>query len=133
MYACMYVCIFISPPPPQPSHLERAIEEEPTEIFVRHEIPFDLVLVGTLLADIQDSLTTFSAHTLLQPQVQLPQLKVNKMDDITSCLDLLKGFMGAWSRDLSAKGNKMVEENRALKVPMCVLSCVLQYKFYCVL
>lgn len=112
---------YLSPPPSQVSHLERAIEEEPTEIFVRHEIPFNLELVGSLLADIGESLTACSTsqndHAFFQAPTQLPQLKVDKMDDITSCLDLLCGYITSWSRNLAKRGNKLVDENRSLKVP----------------
>ncbi len=44
------------PPPMQHSILEHALEEHPTEIFVRHEVPFNLPLVGSLLADIRSNL-----------------------------------------------------------------------------
>lgn len=101
------------------SILERAIEEEPTEIFIRQEIPFDLDLVGSLLSDIRDNLIACSSqggHTLFHPQAQLPQLKVTKLDDITSCLDLLRDYIVSWSRDLSTRGSKLVEENKSLKV-----------------
>ena len=81
-------------------------------MYVRQEIPFNLELVGSLLSDIRDKLTTpfisEGSHTLFQPQGALPQLRVTKMDDITSCLDVLRDYVTSWSRDLSSTGNKMV-------------------------
>ncbi len=95
--------------------LEHAVEEEPTEIYIRHEIPFNLELVGTLLSDIRDNLTSCSTqmdHSFFQPHRPLPQLQVTKMDDITSCLDLLKDYIVSWSH----RSGKLVEDNRSLRV-----------------
>ncbi len=98
--------------------MERAVEEEATEVFVRHEIPFDLELVGSLMTDIGSNLAKCGSegdHTLFHTQ-PLPQLKVVQMDDITSCLDLLRDYSGSWSRMVSKKAGKLLEESRSLKV-----------------
>ena len=98
------------------------MEEEATEIFIRHEIPFNLELVGSLLSDIRDSLLASPRHTpqgdhaFLQPHKPLPQLQVTKMDDLTSCLDLLKDYIISWSHDLSKRGDKLMQENKSLRV-----------------
>ena len=84
----------------QRSILERAIEEQPTEIFVRHEIPFDLELVGTLLEEIRGSLVGGSTPT---QQKSLPELRVTKMDDITSCLAVLRDYVASVSCNFAGK------------------------------
>ena len=108
------------------SKLEHAVEEEASEIFVRHEIPFNLELVGTLLSDIRDNLTSCTAQgdhaPFFQPRRPLPQLQVTKMDDITSCLDLLKDYIASWSHDLSKRGGKLMDENRSLRVNVLILA-----------
>ena len=84
----------------QRSILERAVEEQPTEIFVRHEIPFDLELVGTLLEEIRGSLVGGSTPT---QQRSLPELIVTKMDDITSCLAVLRDYVASVSCNFAGK------------------------------
>ena len=101
------------------SKLEHAVEEEASEIFVRHEIPFNLELVGTLLSSIRENLMSQDVqgdHAFFRPQKPLPQLQVSKMDDITSCLDLLKDYTASWSHDLSVRGGKLVDEAKSLRV-----------------
>ena len=86
----------------QRSILERAVEEQPTEIFVKQEIPFDLGLVGTLLDEIRNSLIGGNSST---HQSFLPELRVTKMDDITSCLTVLRDYVASISCDVAKTGN----------------------------
>jgi len=86
----------------QRSILERAVEEQPTEIFVKQEIPFDLGLVGTLLDEIRNSLIGGNSST---HQSLLPELRVTKMDDITSCLTVLRDYVASISCDVTKTGN----------------------------
>jgi len=93
------------------------VEEVPTEIFVWQEMPFDLELVGSLLSDICNSLRqciacgSVKAHPpVLQPQGQLPDLKIAEMDDITSCLTLLRNYITSWSHELSSRADKLVDD-----------------------
>ena len=105
---CCYViaCLFLTPTTflvvffTQRSILERAVEEQPTEIFVKHEIPFDLELVGTLLEEIRGSLVGGSTPT---QQRSLPELRVTKMDDITSCLAVLRDYVASVSCNFAGK------------------------------
>ena len=46
------------------------------------------------------------------------------MDDITSCLSLLKEYITSWSHDLVKKGSKLIEENKELKVTVVVVVVV---------
>lgn len=82
--------------------MERAVEEQPTEIFVKQEIPFDLGLVGTLLDEIRNSLIGGNSST---HQSFLPELRVTKMDDITSCLTVLRDYVASISCDVTKTGN----------------------------
>ena len=84
---------------PQRSPLERAIEEQPSEVYVKQEIPFTLEEVGMFLADIRSSL--IGQEDGYAPHGSLPPLKVAKMDDITSCLSVLRNFIASWSQDIS--------------------------------
>lgn len=84
----------------QGSALERATEEQPSEIYVKQEIPFTLEEVGMFLADIRSSLIGRDDNDHA-PHRSLPPLKVDKMDDITSCLCMLNNFISSWSRDIA--------------------------------
>ena len=86
----------------QRSILERAVEEQPTEIFVKQEIPFDLELVGTLLDEIRNSLV--GRNSSPHPS-SLPELMVTKMDDITSCLTVLRDYVASISCDIATSGS----------------------------
>ena len=100
--------------------LEKAVEEEPSEIYVRREIPFDLQLVGTLLTDIRDCIKMGGdpAHRLVE-EGPLPELKVTKLDDVTSGLTVLKSFVATWTQEVARKGAELKQENKSLKVKTC--------------
>ena len=51
------------------------------------------------LADIRSSL--IGQEDGYAPHGSLPPLKVAKMDDITSCLSVLRNFIASWSQDIS--------------------------------
>ena len=98
--------------------LERAVEEHATEIFVKQEIPFDLGLVGILLADIRTSLV--DQEDVINPgkggHGSLPELRITKMDDITSCLALLKDYVVSLSREVTSSNSTLVGELKILRV-----------------
>lgn len=84
--------------------LERAIEEEPSEIFVKHEVPFDLSLVGSLLDEIRTLLVDeFEGYSHLS---NLPNIKVTQLDDISSGISLLKDYISTMSGDMSKSMDK---------------------------
>lgn len=84
--------------------LERAVEEEPSEIFVKHEIPFDLSLAGSLMEEIRLLLIDeFEGYSHLS---NLPTLKVLQLDDITSGLSLLKDYVSTMSSDITRNIDK---------------------------
>ncbi|XP_019854093.1 PREDICTED: FYVE and coiled-coil domain-containing protein 1-like [Amphimedon queenslandica] len=91
--------------------LERAIEEEPSEIFVRHEVPFDLSLVGSLLEEIRTLLVDeFEGYSHM---TNLPSIKVKQLDDISSGLSLLKDYVLTMSSDVTKsmdKRNRLVHQ-----------------------
>ena len=94
------------------------MEEHPTEIFVKHEVPFNLELVGTLLADIRSDLIGRGEYNgqMFPLQSPLPELKVEKLDDVTSCLTLLNEYVGSWSSGVSTFNNNLLEELKLVKV-----------------
>lgn len=84
--------------------LERAIEEEPSEIFVRHEVPFDLSMVGSLMEEIRTLLVDeFEGYSHM---TNLPSIKVKQLDDISSGLTLLKDYISTMSSDVSKSMDK---------------------------
>ncbi len=85
------------------------MEEHPTEIFVRQEIPFDLALVGALLEEIRGQLETHADHSDNHLHNSLPELQVANLDDVTSCLTLLRDYAIAWSHDVT-KNSSVLEE-----------------------
>lgn len=91
------------------------MEEEPSEIFIWREIPFDLELVGALVADIRDCIGTDHTHSVCPPG-HLPELRVTKLDDVTSCLSLLKNCVTSWVQDISRRTGQLVDENKLFKV-----------------
>lgn len=108
------MCLFV-----QRHILERAVEEHATEIFVKQEIPFDLGLVGTLLAEIRTSL--IDQEDIVNPErdvhtSSLPELRVVKMDDITSCLTMLKDYVASLSREVSNSNSTLLGELKILRV-----------------
>ena len=86
--------------------LENAIEDEPNKVFVKQEIPFELGLASSLL----DELSTALVEELegYSQSVSLPDLGVQKLDDITSGLALLRDYISARSRDVSKANTKQV-------------------------
>ena len=86
--------------------LEEAIEEEPSKVFVKKEIPFELGMASSLLAE----LSTLLVEELegYAQSVTLPDLGVQKLDDITSGLALLRDYVSARSRDASKASTKQV-------------------------
>lgn len=108
--------------------LERAVEEQPTEIFVKHEVPFNIELVGSLLASIRSNLIGQDfgqSPTHPAPKTaMLPELQVSKLDDITSCLTVLSDYITSWSHDVAKDSRAMKNELRDLKVHVyCGLIC----------
>ena len=103
--------------------LERAVEEQPTEIFVKQEIPFDLELVGTLLEEIRGSLVGGRTRT---QQRSLPELRVTKMDDITSCLAVLRDYITSVSHSFTGKSDAFQMELKRSKEQITDLELQLQ-------
>ena len=106
--------------PTQRPLLERAVEEQPTEIFVKHEVPFNIELVGSLLTNIRSNLIGQDfgqSPTHPAPKTaMLPELQVSKLDDITSCLTVLSDYITSWSHDVAKDSRSMKSELRDLKV-----------------
>ena len=107
-------------PPPQRPLLERAVEEQPTEIFIKHEVPFNIDLVGSLLGNIRSNLIGQdfgeSPSHPFPKKAMLPELQVSKLDDITSCLTVLSDYITSWSHDVAKNSRIMKQELRETKV-----------------
>ena len=105
--------------------LERGIEEEASEIYVKQEIPFSISLVSSLLDDIRCNLVgqseTIGGHTHL-----CPDLEVTKLDDVTSCLTVLRDYITAWSCDVTKNSHSLQEEVRQARVQMADMEMQLQ-------
>jgi hypothetical protein len=105
--------------------LERGIEEEASEIYVKQEIPFSISLVSSLLDDIRCNLVgqseTIGGHTHL-----CPGLEVTKLDDVTSCLTVLRDYITAWSCDVTKNSHSLREEVRQARVQMADMEMQLQ-------
>ena len=99
------------------------MEEQPTEIFVKHEVPFNIELVGSLLTNIRSNLIGQDfgqSPTHPAPKTaMLPELQVSKLDDITSCLTVLSDYITSWSHDVAKDSRSMKNELRDLKVYIC--------------
>ena len=110
---------------PQGVTLERGIEEEASEIYVKQEIPFSISLVSSLLDDIRCNLVgqseTIGGHTHL-----CPDLEVTKLDDVTSCLTVLRDYITAWSCDVTKNSHSLREEVRQARVQMADMEMQLQ-------
>ena len=120
-----YSSTFLSPPPHplslslSPSFscaahqllLEQGVEEEASEIYVKQEIPFSIDLVGSLLDDIRCNLVGQS-ETIGGQTHLCPELDVTKLDDITSCLTILRDYITSWSRDVTKNSHTLQEEVR---------------------
>ena len=63
------------------------MEEHPTEIFVRQEVPFDLDLVSTLMNEISRNLSAQSSG-----HASLPPLTISTLDDVSSCLMMMRDY-----------------------------------------
>ena len=74
---------------------------------MRQEIPFDLDLVGTLLEEIRCNLIGQNDQ-----YYTLPELRVTKLDDITSCLSLLRDYITSWSHDMAKNSTVRAGELR---------------------
>lgn len=86
------------------------MEEHPTEIFVRQEVPFDLGLVGTLMNEILHNLSTrASGHA------SLPPLTIATLDDITSCLMLLRDYIVVWSQEAGRTRDELEDKLRVAR------------------
>lgn len=95
------------------NQLENTIEEEPTKVFVKQEIQFELGLASSLLAE----LSTLLVEELegYSQSVTLPDLCIHKLDDITSGLTLLRDYVSARSQDVSKTSSKQaISELRAM-------------------
>ena len=97
--------------------LERGIEEEASEIYVKQEIPFSIELVSNLLDDIRCNLVGQS-ETIGGQTHLCPELQVVKLDDITSCLTVLRDYITTWSRDVTKNSHTLQEEVRQAKVQL---------------
>ena len=91
------------------------MEEEASEIYVKQEIPFSIELVGSLLDDIRCNLVGQS-ETIGGQTHLCPDLEVVKLDDITSCLTVLRDYITTWSRDITKNSHVLQEEVRKAKV-----------------
>lgn len=107
----------------QMSLLERAVEEEPSEIFVKPEIPFDIELVGELLKDIRSNLIGQEDVSL---HGKLPELRVSRLDDITSCLTVLRDYITSWSHDVLKPQSTLQPELKRLREKVADLELQLQ-------
>ena len=97
--------------------IEKAIEEQPSEIYIKREIPFDLDMVGTLLVDIRDCFKPAGEHAQGLVDVgPLPELRVTKLDDITTGLSVLKSCIMSWTQEMSQKSLQLCDDNKSLKV-----------------
>lgn len=105
------------------SLLERAVEEEPSEIFVKPEIPFDIELVGELLKDIRSNLIGQEDVSL---HGKLPELRVSRLDDITSCLTVLRDYITSWSHDVLKPQSTLQPELKRLREKVADLELQLQ-------
>ena len=83
-------------------------------MFVRQEIPFDINVVSRLFSELRSVLTDeFEGYT--QDSV-LPEITVDKLDDITSGLSLLKDYITTMSQDVtdsSRKSHEVIKELRS--------------------
>ena len=79
------------------------MEEEPSDILVKQEIPFDLPLVGSLLTELR-SLLMDQLEDYSQP-VEVPEVVVSGLDDITSGLTLLRDYVLSQSYNVVKVGN----------------------------
>jgi len=104
--------------------IEKAVEEQPSEIYVKREIPFDLDLVGTLLREIMNCFhpPDESAQGFVEVG-SFPELNVKKLDDITSELSVLKACVMAWTEEAIRKGVEFQEENKFLRVSIFTTRC----------
>lgn len=105
--------------------LEQGIEEEASEIYVKQEIPFSIELVSNLLDDIRCNLVGQS-ETIGGQTHLCPELEVKKLDDITSCLTILRDYITAWSRDITKNSHTLQEEVRRAKVQLADVEMQLQ-------
>lgn len=105
--------------------LERGIEEEASEIYVKQEIPFSIELVSNLLDDIRCNLVGQS-ETIGGQTHLCPELQVVKLDDITSCLTVLRDYITTWSRDVTKNSHTLQEEVRQAKVQLADIEMQLQ-------
>lgn len=105
--------------------LERGIEEEASEIYVKQEIPFSIELVSNLLDDIRCNLVGQS-ETIGGQTHLCPELQVVKLDDITSCLTVLRDYITTWSRDVTKNSHTLQEEVRQAKVQLADVEMQLQ-------
>lgn len=90
------------------------MEEHPTEIFVRQEVPFDLGLVGTLMNEISHNLGT-RASSSSSSHASLPPLTIATLDDVTSCLVLLRDYIAVWSQEAGLMRDRLEEQLRAAR------------------
>ena len=101
------------------------MEEEASEVYVKQDIPFSISLVSNLLDDIRCDLVgqseTIGGHTHL-----CPDLKVTKLDDITSCLTILRDYITAWSHDVTKNNRTLHEEVRQARVQSADVELQLQ-------
>ena len=105
--------------------LERGVEEEASDIYVKQEIPFSINLVSNLLDDIRCNLVGQS-ETIGGQTHLCPELEVIKLDDITSCLTVLRNYITTWSRDVTKNSHTIQEEMRQAKVRLADVEMQLQ-------
>lgn len=93
--------------------METAIEEKPSEIFVKQEIPFDIKVVSKLFSELRGILTDeFEGYT---KESVLPEISVTKLDDITSGLSLLREYIVTMSEDITDNTHKSHEVIKQLR------------------
>ena len=83
------------------------MEEQPSEVFVQQQIPFDIHVVSKLFSELQVILTDeFEGYT---QESLLPEIKVTELDDITSGLSLLKDYITTMSEGMTNDTHKSHE------------------------
>lgn len=101
------------------------MEEEASEIYIRQEIPFSIELVSNLLDDIRCNLVGQS-ETIGGQTHLCPELQVAELDDITSCLTVLRDYITTWSRDVTKNSHMLQEEARVAKLRLADIELQLQ-------
>ena len=94
-------------------------------MYIKQEIPFSIELVSSLLDDIRCNLVGQS-ETIGGQTHLCPELEVAKLDDITSCLTILRDYVTSWSRDITKNSHTLQEEARISKVRLADIELQLE-------